>query len=374
MPPIFESRLVENPNSTALPTGALPDPAWFHQRLPGYAPTPLRELNDLAAELGLGRLLVKDESSRLGLPAFKIMGASWATYRALADHLAIEDGDWETLADLRAILATHLPLKLATATDGNHGRALARMANLLGLECQIYVPAETVPSRIEAIAGEGATVTVIDGIYDQAVKVAASQAGPNTLVISDTSWEGYEEVPGWVIEGYATIFREIEAQGLRQPDLAVLPLGVGALGAAVIRFYGVKERPPSFLGVEPIEAACVEAALVAGGVISLDGPTHTIMAGLNCQTASPIAFPTLAAGLDATIAISDAWAEEAMRVLGRHGVVAGESGGACLAGVLALLADYPAKREALRLGPEDTVLIFVTEGATDPDGYRRVVG
>jgi len=374
VPATFEVRLTYNPQSGALPVTERVDPSWFHLRLPGYEPTPLRDLPGLAAELGVGRVLVKDESHRLDLPAFKIMGASWACYRTLAAHAGFGKDDWQNVEDLRSLLAPLAQLCLVTATDGNHGRAVARMARWLGIGCQILVPEDTVPERIKAIQSEGAAVRVVAGTYDQAVKEAAALAGPTALVVSDTSWPGYDQVPRWVSDGYNTIFEEIDEEGLGPLDVVVLPLGVGAFGSAVINYFGAGAPAPRFLGVEPIEAACVEASLLNGSVVSLPGPTHTIMAGLNCQTASPVAYPALAAGLLATVAIGDGWAEEAMRVLARHGVVAGESGASCLAGVLALLDNYSYERERLGLTSGSTLLLFVTEGATDHAGYQRVVG
>ena len=183
----------------------------IHRRLPGYERSPLLEARALAAELGLGRLWVKDESSRLDLPSFKILGASWGVYRALDQHLG-GLGEWATFDELAAQLESHLPLALAAATDGNHGRAVARMAKLLGLSARIFVPAGTAAARIEGIESEGASCEVVDGSYDDAVERSAQEAGERCLVISDTSWPGYEDVPRWVIEGYSTIFWEIEDQ------------------------------------------------------------------------------------------------------------------------------------------------------------------
>src|ERR687897_492475 len=205
----------------------------FHRRLPGYAPTPLRDLPELAERLGVGRLLVKDESSRMGLPAFKILGASWATYRVLCDRLGDEPA-WDTLDDLAAVVADRLgPLHLVAATDGNHGRAVARMARLLRLSATILVPDGTAGARIDGIASEGADVVVVPGTYDDAVAESAALASAERdVVISDTSWPGYEDTPRRVIEGYSTIFAEVGAQLDRPPDLAMVPLGVGALGAS----------------------------------------------------------------------------------------------------------------------------------------------
>ena len=192
--------------------GQIGAPFAFHRRLPGYAPTPLRDAAGLARELGLGRVWVKQESSRFGLPAFKVLGASWATYRALAERIGHEPVGWSTFDDLAAWAAPLRPMTLAAATDGNHGRAVARMAALLGFDARIYVPDDMIPARRAAIAGEGAEVFVVHGTYDEAVARSSEDDGERCLVISDSAWPGYETVPGWVIEGYGTILQEVDDQ------------------------------------------------------------------------------------------------------------------------------------------------------------------
>src|SRR5215470_18094439 len=191
-------------NTHAAPTldGDPPDqaPIEFHRRLPGYAPTRLADAPGLAHLLGVGAVWVKDESSRFGLPAFKILGASWATYLALRQRLGHDFTPWDTLDDLKAQLEPLRPLALVAATDGNHGRAVAHMARLLGLEVHIFVPAGTAAARIQAIESEGAAVTIVDGTYDDAVARSAQEAGERCLIISDTAWPGYEQVPRWVID------------------------------------------------------------------------------------------------------------------------------------------------------------------------------
>ncbi|MGN6564661.1 MAG: pyridoxal-phosphate dependent enzyme, partial [Thermomicrobiales bacterium] len=268
----------------------------------------------------------------------------------------------------------------AAATDGNHGRAVARMAALLGYGAHIFVPAGTARARINAIAGEGATVTVMPGTYDDAVARAAGEASPSCLVISDTSWPGYEEVPLWVIEGYATICWEVADElarlGQPGPDLVVVQMGVGALAAAVIQHFRQADAPGRrILGVEPVSAACVLASLQAGRLVDVPGPHTSIMAGLNCGTPSLIAWPLLAAGLDAVVAIDDERARQAMRELAASGLVAGETGAAGLGGVLALLGSdrLGGVRGRLGIGPATRVLVFCTEGATDPAAYARII-
>jgi diaminopropionate ammonia-lyase len=363
-------RLFQNPAARAASTGRVADraPLEFHRRLPGYAPTPLVSAPALAARLGISELLIKDESCRMGLPAFKILGASWAVARALTTRLG-GLAPWKTVADLRAQVAPH-GLTFAAATDGNHGRAVARMAHALGCAAQILVPAGTADARIAALETEGATVTIVDGTYDDAVAQSAELASPRCLVISDTSWPGYEDLPRRVIDGYSTIFHEIDDAGGAPPDIVMVQMGVGALAAAVVQHY---RRPggPAIIGVEPERAACVMASLEAGRIVEVPGPHDSIMAGLNCGAPSLIAWPLLQAGIDAVVAVEDELARDAMRALAAEGITAGETGAAGVAGLLALTAE---QRAALGIGPQSRVLTLVTEGATDPDAYAGIVG
>jgi diaminopropionate ammonia-lyase len=356
------------------------DPRAFHASMPGYAPTALRSAPAAAAALGVAEVLVKDESARLGLPSFKVLGASWAVYRALLARLGAAPEEIPTFAALRDAVAALRPLSLAAATDGNHGRAVAHMAAQLGLGAAIYVPENTVRARIEAIQSEGATVTVVQGGYDDAIARSAQDASERCLVISDTSWEGYEEVPAWVIEGYATVFSEIEEQlaGQAAPDIVAVPIGVGALAAAVVRHYrsapGPADARPRILGVEPTSAACVLESVAAGQIITLDHPQDSIMAGLNCATPSLIAWPTVSRGIDAYLAVPDARVPEAMRLLAADAIVAGETGAGGLAGMLALAGEpqMAQARGALGLHEASRVLLLCTEGATDPEAYERL--
>jgi diaminopropionate ammonia-lyase len=367
-------------NSDAIPeTGTAPDRAAleYHRRLPGYERSPLLEAPSLAADLELGRLWVKDESSRLGLPSFKILGASWGVYRALDQHLGGLE-EWATFDELAARLESRLPLALAAATDGNHGRAVARMAKLLGLSARIFVPAGTAAARIEGIESEGASCEVVDGSYDDAVERSAQEAGERCLVISDTSWPGYEDVPRWVIEGYSTIFWEIEDQlsdrGESTPDLVVIQIGVGALAAAAVRhFRRADVRSLRMVGVEPEVSACVFASMEAGKLVTIPGPHDSIMAGLNCGTPSVVAWPLVSHGFDAYVAVADERARQGMQALAREDVVSGETGAAGVACLLELLDD-PDARARLGIDGNTTALVLSTEGATDPAAYEAIVG
>jgi diaminopropionate ammonia-lyase len=353
-------------------------PLNFHRRLPAYAPSPLIDAPELARLLGIGQVLVKDESTRFGLPAFKILGASWAVYRTLEKRISGTFEPWRTLDDLAPKFAPLRPLTLATATDGNHGRAVAHVAALFGLSARIFVPTGTAQARIDGIASEGAQVEVVDGTYDDAVEQAAREAGDRCLVISDTSWPGYEVIPHWVMEGYSTIFREIDEElarrGEEMPDLFPIQFGVGALAAAVVRHHpGAHGK---IISVESLRAACGLESIEAGELVTVPGPHDSIMAGLNCGRASLAAWPIVSRGIDAFIAIPDERAREAMRALAQIGIVAGETGAAGLAGLIELLtgAERAQHSAALGITPDTRAIILVTEGATDPVSYKTIVG
>lgn len=315
----------------------------FHESLPGYAPTPLVDLPSVAAELGVGRVLVKDESARLGLPAFKVLGASWACER---------------------VLARQPGARLVTATDGNHGRAVARMAAHFGTSATVFVPQVMLPATAERIAAEGAEVVWVDGDYDTSVRTAAAYAAadPGRALVQDTAWEGYEEIPAWIIEGYQTLLAEVDEALGRSPDLVAVPVGVGSLAQAVVEHY---RRPgadhPSVLSVEPDTAACVLASLTQGRPATV--PTGaTVMAGLNCGTISSSAWPVLRDGCDAAAVVTDEQALAASRELGELGVSSGPCGAATLAGIRQVLTD-PGCREGLALPGDAVVVLLSTEGA-----------
>jgi len=373
-----------NPNAREILDDPAPNraPLRFHRRLPGYEETPLVDAPGLAGALGVGKVFVKDESGRLGLPAFKVLGASWAVYKTLEERLG-GFGDWREIGDLREMLEPLRPLSLVAATDGNHGRALARVARLLGLGARIFVPEDMVAARREAIAGEGAEVVVVRGTYDDAVERSAEEAGERGLVISDMSWPGYERIPSWVIEGYSTMLWEIddalERRGEEGPDLVAVQVGVGAFAAAVTRHFRRPETSPrpKLVSVEPAGADCLLESVEAGRIVSVPGPHESIMSGLNCGRVSLVAWPTVSRGIDLLVAVDDGPAQEAMRLAAESGVVSGETGAAGLGGLLALLRDEGSTGEEVRrvlgVDGETRVLLFNCEGATDPDAYRRVM-
>lgn len=365
------ARIVQNPlaRGQGVQSPAPAEVLSFHRSLSGYAPTRLVDAPSIADALGVTRVWIKDESERLGMPSFKILGASWAAFRALCEHLDLPSTT-AGIDALRQELASYQPLTLVAATDGNHGRAVAHIASVLGLQAHILVPADMVETRREAIRSEGAQVTIVEGGYDDAVARSAGCADSEHLVISDTSWPGYEDVPRWVIDGYATIALEIDEElhhrrAPRTPDVLAVQIGVGAFAAAMVRHF--KPTGALLVGVEPVAADCVTASIEAGRPVSIPGPQDSIMAGLNCGRPSLVAWPVISQGLDVLAVIEDDRAREAMRLLASAGVVSGESGAAGLAGLLDLA-------ERGHLPAEATVLVVSTEGSTDPEAYRAIVG
>ncbi|MEU9192198.1 diaminopropionate ammonia-lyase [Streptomyces hundungensis] len=364
------SEIDSSPRTVTLPWIARPGArAWrcgpapaevraFHATLPGYAPTPLTELPVLASELDVGRVFVKDESCRLGLPAFKALGASWAVHRILAERAASG--------------ARPGPLTLVTATDGNHGRAVARVAALLGQHAHVFVPRGVHPRAVSAIAAERARVTEVAGPYDEAVRAAAEAArSADAILVQDTAWPGYERIPGWIVEGYSTLCAEIDEQLTAEgvaggPGLVVVPVGVGSLAQAVVTHYrsGPAGSAPALLSVEPRAAACVLESLRRGAPVGIT-TGHTSMAGLNCGTPSSIAWPHLRQGLDAAVAVPDSEAARAAASLAGLGVSSGPCGAAGLAGLRAALtgAGGEERRKALGLDASSVVVLLSTEGA-----------
>ncbi|KAF3356740.1 hypothetical protein VDGD_08044 [Verticillium dahliae] len=314
-------------------------PRSLHCRMPGFAVTPLVSMESLAKKLGVKAVYVKDESNRLGLPSFKILGASWGTCRAIIDQFDLPlNSSFQDIARC----AQQRSLILYTASAGNHGRALAATARLLGIQSKVYVFKAVGPAAAEHIASEGAEVVVSQLDYDGAMREAhaASQTDPSGLFIQDAGFDGYTDIPKWIVEGYATLVAEVNAQlasqGLK-PDLVVTPCGVGSLAQAVVRHCKSGDRAYRVLAVEPDTAACLYESLRQGKISSV-ATSKTIMEGLNCGTVSLTAFDDLRAGVDACVTVSDHEAHEATRVLAEGGINSGPCGGATLAGLQRLAA------------------------------------
>jgi diaminopropionate ammonia-lyase len=327
----------------------------FYAGLPNAGPTPLHRLPHLAAALGIGELLVKDESQRFGLPAFKIAGARYAISKLVARERGLRH--------------------VACATAGNHGRAVARAAFAAGLEAHVYVPIGTAPSRIAALRSEGAHVVVTSAGYDGTVRLMAADAsGLGWSIVSDTAWEGYEEIPRWIMAGYTQIMNEAAgAWGPAPPDVVVVQAGVGSLAGSVAAWLDARfgSGRPRLVTVEPDGSACLVASLRAGQPTALPSCGPTAMVGLRCAEVSPLAWRALAPAVDAAMAIDDGLAAEAIARLERPNaddpaVVAGASGAAGVGALIALSRrpELHDARGALKLSTSSRVLAIVTEGPT----------
>ena len=358
--------------------GAAPsEVASFHQRLAGYAPTPIVDAPTLAEQVGVGKVLVKHEQQRFGLPAFKSLGASWAIARELLRRCDPTTQPVESERELAALGAQLGPLTLVTATDGNHGRGVAHWARRFGCEAHILVPHHTSAGRISAIQSEGARVTVVDGDYDETVRRAAALADDRHVVISDTSWPGYVDIPSWIAQGYLTMFHELDAQleaiGVTHLDGVIVPIGVGGLGITAASFWADQSPRPRLIGVEPYGAECMYESLRRGESVTVGGPQESIMVGMNCGTLSEIAWPFLQDCFSGCVVIEDDYALRAMRAFADLGLVVGETGAASTAALFAL-AENPSALHGLGLDEESVALTIATESASDPECYRQLVG
>ncbi|KAL3481273.1 hypothetical protein BJX99DRAFT_243884 [Aspergillus californicus] len=335
----------------------------FHQSLTGYELTPLTPLPDLAAELGVRAVLVKDESNRLGLPSFKVLGASWGCYRAVAAYLGLPPT--VSLEEMSA-QAKERSVTLFAATKGNHGRAVAFMARTLGIESQIFVSESMDLPTQGRITQEGAQVVTIKGDYDQAVLEALKISGEKEggLLIQDTALEGYEEVPAWIVEGYSTMMAEIEYQLTQehlQATLMVTPVGVGSLANTVTTFCKSRETPISVAAVEPDTAACLQESLLKGKLTPIE-TSSTIMEGMDCGTVSTTAWPNLQRLVDASITVSCYESHWAVDYLNSHSIPAGPCGAASLA-ALRHIATVGGARSFLN--KDSVVVLLSTEGPRD---------
>jgi len=361
----------------------------FHSRIPGYKISPLKALPRLASMLGLSGIWVKDESSRLTLNSFKVLGGSYAIYRYILEALGDESIDIFSEQCSQLVREKLGDMTFAAATDGNHGRGVAWSATRLGFKSVIYVHENTSSARIEAIESNGAKVVVVKGTYDDAVEKVNEDAQKNGWqVISDTSWPGYTDIPRWVMRGYTTMFSETQqqlaAQGMIKPSHIFVQAGVGSLAAATLGFYAQifgYERPRSVI-VEPDKAACLylSAEIGDGEPHSFAGELDTIMAGLACGDPNPQAWKVLWDIADVFVKCPDYVAAKGMRVYGvplagDPFVVSGESGAATLGALMFIMRrpEYEPLRTLLNLGRDSEVLLINSEGNTDPDDFRKVV-
>ena len=327
---------------------------------PALAPTPVTALHALARTLGLGDIDAKDETHRFGINAFKILGVSYAVHR------------------LGAGSAGH---GLVCATAGNHGRAVARVARQHRIPCTVFVPVprttepverRTRAARTEAIRADGARVVDVEGTYEDAVRQAAAFGRESqATVISDTSWNGYEQIPRWIMAGYTHLFAEAASQWSAPPDVVIVQGGVGGLVCAAASWFAWRlgAARPYLVAAEPEHAACLLESARAGSAVTIGGSLETIMAGLRCAAPSPAAWPTIAAGIDAFVTVSDTRALEAMEMLrsneASERIDAGPSG-ACGAAALIDMVRAPEcddLRSSARLNGRTRALVVITEGA-----------
>ncbi|TCZ58562.1 diaminopropionate ammonia-lyase [Roseicella aquatilis] len=348
---------------------------------PGYAPTPLLALPDLAREARVGAVHYKDEGGRFGLGSFKALGGAYAVMRLLQAELArrgtANAATAEELAEGRYREATGA-ITVTCATDGNHGRSVAWGAQRFHARCVIFVHETVSQGRRDAIAKYGAEIRVVPGTYDDAVRAAQRAATDHKwFVVSDTSYPGYTEVPRDVMQGYRLMADEA-AEALPEPPTHVfIQGGVGGVAAAVSVQLRARyaAKAPKLVVVEPERAACLLASAEAGQPTAIEGELDTIMAGLACGEPSLLAWQELERGAFAFMAVPDDSAVDCMRLLARREpkVVAGESAVAGLAGLLLASRD-PFGRSVLGLEEGSRILLFGTEGATDPELYARLVG
>ncbi|MEJ5020936.1 diaminopropionate ammonia-lyase [Ochrobactrum vermis] len=348
-----------------------------------HAETPLHCLPVLASDLGVSAIYVKDEGHRLGLGSFKALGGAYAVIRLVLDEAGRRFGRRVDIAELQtsAVKAVAATMTVACATDGNHGRSVAQGAQLVGARARIFVHSGVSAERMEAIALFGAQVIRVAGTYDDSVAETARIAANNGwIVVSDTSWQGYEYIPALVMQGYTVMVREILRQVPHLPTHVFVQSGVGGVAAAVAAHLSVAlgEQRPVFVVVDPARAACLYESARAGHPVRVEPGEPTVMAMLECYEPSRVGWRMLVRVADAFMTIDEEDAIAAMNRLARPtgndvAIVAGESGGAGLAGLMRAVAT-PADKSALGLDATSRVLVINTEGATDPGRYLQLVG
>ena len=348
-----------------------------------HAETPLHALPGLAAELGVGAIHMKDEGFRLGLGSFKALGGSYAVIRLVLEEATRRLGRSVDVGELHdpAVSAIAAGMTFACATDGNHGRSVAEGARRVGARAVIFVHSRVSARRLAAIARFGAEIVRVDGTYDDSVVEAASvAAAKGWTVVSDTSWPGYERIPGLVMQGYTAIVREALHRIPAPPTHVFVQAGVGGVAAAIAGHLALVlgDRRPVFTVVDPARAACLYESAKAGHPVKVAHGEPTVMAMLECHEPSPVAWRVLARAADAFMTVDEADAIAVMNRLARPvgadpAIVAGESGGVGLAGLICAVA-IPDVRARLGLDAASRVFVVNTEGATDPERYQELVG
>ena len=363
----------------------------FHESFPQYSQTPLTKLPNMASYLGVKEVYVKDESYRFGLNAFKVLGGSFA----MARYIAKETG--KDVSELPYSVLTSEKLReefgqatFFTATDGNHGRGVAWAANRLGQKAVVHMPKGTTQTRLENIAKEGAQVDIQEMNYDDCVRLAAKEADetPRGVIVQDTAWDGYEEIPAWIMQGYGSMAGEAAEQlrevSVNRPTHVFVQAGVGSLAGAVVGYFTnlYPENPPKFVVMEAGAAACLYKGAVAGDGDPriVGGDLQTIMAGLACGEPNIIGWDILRNHVSAFVSCPDWVAAKGMRMLaapvkGDPKVISGESGAVGMGVISTIMEDdeYKELRDALELNRDSKVLMFSTEGDTDPDKYKKIV-
>ncbi len=363
----------------------------FHESFPQYSVTPLTKLDRMAEYLGLGEVYIKDESYRFGLNAFKVLGGSFAMARYIAKQIGkdVSELPYEVLTseELRNEFGQ---ATFFTATDGNHGRGVAWAANRLGQKAVILMPKGSTQTRLNNILAEGAQATIEEYNYDECVRMANAMAEKTEhgVMVQDTAWDGYEEIPSWIMQGYGTMAMEADEQlhdyGCGCPTHIFIQAGVGSVAGAVQGYFANRypQNPPKVVVVEADAAACLYKGACAGdgNIRIVDGDMVTIMAGLACGEPNTISWDILKNHVDTFIATTDWAAAKGMRMLaapikGDQPVTSGESGAAGFGTLAAIMTmdEYQPLREHLGLDENSKVLLFSTEGDTDPERYESIV-
>ncbi len=363
----------------------------FHRSFPQYSVTPLAKLDGMASSLGLGGFYVKDESYRFGLNAFKVLGGSFAMARYIAGEMNkdIKDMtyDYLTSASFREEFGQ---ATFFTATDGNHGRGVAWAANKLGQKAVVHMPKGSTKTRFDNIAAEGAAVTIEELNYDDCVRLAAKEAGETEhgVIVQDTAWDGYEDIPAWIMQGYGSMAEEAASQlrecAVNRPTHVFVQAGVGSLASAVVGYFTnlYPDNPPKFVVMEAEAADCLYKGAAAGDGDPriVDGDLITIMAGLACGEPNTIGWDILRNHVTAFVSCPDWVSAKGMRMLsspekGDPRVISGESGAVGMGVISTIMEDdnYKDLRDALELGRDSQVLMFSTEGDTDPERYKEIV-
>ena len=363
----------------------------FHKSFPQYTVTPLARMDGMAGRLGLGGLFVKDESYRFGLNAFKVLGGSFAMARYIAEEMGrdVSEMSYDYLTS-QTFRDEFGQATFFTSTDGNHGRGVAWAANKLGQKAVVHMPKGSTRTRFDNIAKEGAQVTIEEVNYDDCVRMAAAEAAatPHGVVVQDTAWDGYEKIPSWIMQGYGSMACEA-AQQLRQmsvnrPTHIFVQAGVGSLASAMVGYFTnlFPNDPPRFIIMEAAAADCLYQGAVAndGAPRIVGGDLQTIMAGLACGEPNTIGWDILRNHATAFLSCPDWVSAKGMRMLGAPvqgdpRVISGESGAVGMGVISTIMEDdaYRELREALELDRNSQVLMFSTEGDTDPDRYREIV-